>query len=205
MVPHLQKIANGEYEIPYEHPNPVILDLGANVGGFAAWASQRWPRSVIHCYEPLPDNFALLQKNLAPLQGRAQLNNCAIGNPVHTRLHLGLNNCGEGSFFALGEQSAEYVDVVTRPSSVLPPAQLLKLDTEGAEVEILSGLQEIQFDAIVLEYHTEANRRRVDQILAEYVLVGGEIRCLGRGVLKFLHRRLLTAEFQHLVATSVAA
>src|SRR4051812_48177 len=50
MVPHLQKIANGEYEIPYEHPNPVILDLGANVGGFAAWASQRWPRSVIHCY-----------------------------------------------------------------------------------------------------------------------------------------------------------
>src|SRR5215470_12198605 len=70
MAPHVQKIADGEYEIPYQHPNPVILDIGANVGGFAAWASQRWPASLIHCYEPLPDNFALLQKNLAPLQDR---------------------------------------------------------------------------------------------------------------------------------------
>ena len=31
----------------------------------------------------------------------------------------------------------------------------------------------------------------VDQLLDEYVLVGGEIRCLDRGVLKYLHQRLL--------------
>jgi FkbM family methyltransferase len=202
MAPHVQKVANGEYDLPYQHPNPIVLDIGANVGGFAAWASHRWPGSFIHCYEPLPENFAWLEKNLAPLGGRVQLNNFAIGDPAHTRMRLGLNNCGEGSFFDLGEQSSEFVEVTTKTPSVLPQAQILKLDAEGAEIEILGGLPEIQFDAIVLEYHSEANRRRVDELLAHYVLMGGEIRCMGRGVLKYMHRRLLAADSPFVAAPS---
>jgi FkbM family methyltransferase len=40
----------------------VILDIGANVGSFAAWALKRWPGAHVYCYEPLPNNFALLKK-----------------------------------------------------------------------------------------------------------------------------------------------
>ena len=58
-------------------------------------------------YEPLPDNFKLLQKNLVPLNGRVALNNHAVGNPAHTLLYLGRNNCGEASFFNIGEQQSE--------------------------------------------------------------------------------------------------
>jgi hypothetical protein len=65
------------------------------------------------------------------------------------------------------------------------------MDVEGAEIEILSGLPDIDFDAIMLEYHSETNRRTVDHMLADYVLVGGEIRCIDRGVLKYIHQRLL--------------
>ena len=191
MAPHVQKVLNGEYDIPYQHPSPVILDIGANVGGFAIWASRRWPGSYIHCYEPLPANFAILEQNLAPLDNRVKLNNYAVGDPAHTRLRLGRNNCGEASFFDLGEQQTEWIEVTTKAPDVLPQAQVLKLDAEGAEIEILSGLPAIQFDAIVLEYHSEAHRRKVDELLAQYVLVGGEIRCLGRGVLKYMHQRLL--------------
>ena len=115
MAAHAQKVLRGEYDIPYQHPHPVILDIGANIGSFAVWASQRWPGCVIHCYEPLPANFELLERNLAHLQGSTVvLNNVAIGNPDHTRLFLGKNNCGEASFFDLGEQTSESVEVVTR-------------------------------------------------------------------------------------------
>jgi FkbM family methyltransferase len=100
MLHHVQKVLAGEYEVPYRATRPVILDIGANVGSFAAWALQRWPGCHVHCYEPLPDNFALLKKNLAPVEGKSvSLYNFAVGNPELTRLHLGRNNCGEASFY----------------------------------------------------------------------------------------------------------
>lgn len=46
---------------------------------------------------------------------------------------------------------------------------------------------------ILLEYHSDANRRKVDELLRDFLLVGGEIRHLHRGTLKFLHRRLFAA------------
>jgi hypothetical protein len=51
----------------------------------------------------------------------------------------------------------------------------------------------LDFDAIMLEYHSEANRRTVDALLQDCVLVGGDIRHLHRGTLKFLHKRLIEA------------
>ena len=47
MTKHIQKIFDGEYDIPYENPNPVILDIGGNVGGFCLWANKRWANSKI--------------------------------------------------------------------------------------------------------------------------------------------------------------
>ena len=68
---HVQKVLDGEYEVPYEAILPVILDIGANVGSFAAWALKRWPGCHVHCYEPLPDNFVLLKKNLGSLKDQS--------------------------------------------------------------------------------------------------------------------------------------
>jgi FkbM family methyltransferase len=108
MLSHVQKVLGGEYDV---HGAPMILDIGANVGSFAAWALQRWPRAHVHCYEPLPDNFVFLKRNLGSLEGTSvSLNNFAVGE----RLLLGLNNCGEASFYDVGEQSMEAVEVETR-------------------------------------------------------------------------------------------
>jgi FkbM family methyltransferase len=191
MAVHVQKVLRGEYEVSYQHPHPVIIDIGANVGSFAAWALQRWPGCFVHCYEPLPANFQMLRSNLGHLEGVAvALNPFAIGDPARTRLFLGKNNCGEASFFDLGEQTTEFVEVVTRAPEVLPKAHIVKIDTEGSEVDILSRLRAIDLDIVILEYHSEENRRKVDRLLADYLLIGGQVRCLHRGVLKYAHRRL---------------
>ncbi|MGO9465476.1 MAG: FkbM family methyltransferase [Isosphaeraceae bacterium] len=195
MAAHVQKVLQGEYEVSYQHPHPVIIDIGANVGSFATWAMERWPGCFIHCYEPLPANFHLLRCNLGNLEGTTvALNNFAIGDPARSRLFLGKNNCGEASFFDLGEQTSEFVEVVTRAPEVLPKANILKIDAEGSEIDILSRLPGIELDIVLLEYHSEENRRRVDLLLPEYLLIGGQVRCLHRGVLKYAHRRLCTWE-----------
>ena len=196
MVSHVELIQRGEYDLAYDHPRPIILDVGANIGGFTIWASARWPGCEIYCYEPLPDNFALLQANVGILQkagvpNRIHVNNFAIGDPKHTKLFLGRNNCGEASFFDLGEQQGLSVDVKTEAPTVLPRAQILKLDTEGCEIEILSGLDLIDFDVVMLEYHSEKNRRQADAMLHDYVLVGGYARTANRGIQKYVHSRLV--------------
>ena len=193
MVAHARKVLGGEYDLPYDHPGPVILDIGANIGAFALWAIGRWPGCRLHCYEPLPSNFEMLRSNLAHLEGRSvSLYPFAIGDPGRTRLFLGRNNCGEASFFDLGEQSSESVEVVTRLPAVLPRANIIKIDAEGSEIEILSGLGEIDSDLVLLEYHSEAWRRSADALLAGYVLAGGQVRCPHRGVLKYVHRRFFS-------------
>lgn len=192
MQPHVRIVLAGEYDVPYTATSPVVVDVGANVGAFAVWALHRWPGCTVHCYEPVPETFALLRRNLAALDGtRAHLHNCAIGDPAKTMMFLGKNNCGEASFFDLGEQRADQVPVVTRAPDCLPKGQILKLDTEGSEVDILSRLPDIDFDIVLLEYHGDANRRQVDRLLHAYVLIGGTITRAHRGVLKYAHRRLV--------------
>jgi len=194
MLSHVRKVLAGEYDVPYQAAKPVILDIGANVGSFAVWAMQRWPGCHVHCYEPLPENFALLKSNLGHLEGTSvTLNNFAVGNPDLRQLHLGLNNCGEASFYDVGEQSMVSIEVETKPPSVLPKAHVLKMDTEGSEIDILERMPSLDFEVVVFEYHSESNRRRADELLRDFLLVGGQIFCLHRGTLKYVNRRIVPA------------
>jgi FkbM family methyltransferase len=196
MVRHIEEILKGEYDLSYSRYAPVIIDIGANIGGFAVWASQRWRDATIHCYEPVLANFELLQKNVQRFPScRALLNNFAIGAPHRTTMFLGKNNCGEASFFELGEQSTEMVNVRTKDASVLPPAHILKVDTEGSEIEILEQHRSIDYEVILIEFHGETKRRRVDEILHNYCLIGAKIRHPHRGILKYIHHTLVSPEF----------
>ena len=75
--------------------------------------------------------------------------------------------------------------------SILPKANIVKIDTEGSEIDILSRMTSFDFDVIMLEYHSEANRRKIEELLRDFFLVGGEIRGLHRGTLKYFHQRLI--------------
>jgi len=118
----------------------------------------------------------LLKSNLGHLGGTSvTLNNFAVGNPDLMQLHLGLNNCGEASFYDIGEQSTVSIDVETKPPSVLPKAHVLKMDTEGSEIDILERMPSLDFEVVVLEYHSESSRRRADELLRDFLLVGGKL------------------------------
>jgi FkbM family methyltransferase len=189
MVDHIKKINDGEYDVPYNHPNPTILDIGANIGGFAIWASKKWQNSTIYSYEPIKDNFNLLKKNTKNIDGILALN-MAIGSENEKKeMYHGLNNVGECSFYKGGQQTdkSEIVDVMS--AKLLPKAQIVKIDTEGAEVEILEAMN-FQPAVFLIEYHSAYKRRRVDNLLYNYTLIAADI-APQTGVVKYVLSSLI--------------
>ena len=50
---------------PIEVQEPLIIDVGANVGIFALWALQKWSKARLICLEPLPPVVKKLHENLS--------------------------------------------------------------------------------------------------------------------------------------------
>lgn len=179
----------GEYECVLKiDPNPIITDIGANIGLFTVWAINRWPDSIIYCYEPLKANFNLLKENVSSLDN-INIYNCAVNAPS-SNIYLGKNNCGEASFYDLGEQIAETEKVDNISSDELPNCHILKIDTEGCEVDIITKYLN-KHDApkiIMFEYHRDHDRKILDDLLTllSYKLFGGKIHYFDRGTLKYI-------------------
>lgn len=200
MHEHINKIFEGEYALLLrDHPEaPVVLDLGANVGAFAYWALRYWPGSRVICYEPNPAALSYFRKNLSEemTEGRITLHDKAVSSvPGRRFLFDGKFNLGEASLFCLEEQQETGLIVDVIHPKFLPPADILKVDTEGCEYEIISELLTAgrEYKLILFEYHSEAVRRSLDALLAYrgYDLICGEATARNRGTLKYAHRSLV--------------
>jgi FkbM family methyltransferase len=197
---HCADVLAGIYDLPVDFKSPpTILDLGANLGAYCQWASERWPGCRIIACEPHPDNFELLE---ALLRGRPLPNvtarNVAVGRADGAAfLFEGRNNCGECSLEHGVEQVDAGVTVPVMDAAALPPAQLIKIDTEGSEVPILERLLEAgrlnQPVGYSLEFHSATDRRKIDSLMAGYTLISGVIYGPTRGVLNYLRTDLLSA------------
>jgi len=189
MITHIAKIFNGEYNIGYNNASPVILDIGANIGGFARWANYRWPNSKIHCYEPVKNTFEMLKMNTSDILN-VELNNVAIGKKKEKKkIYYGKNNIGEASLIQGVQQREEGETIDVFPAPKLPKADIVKIDTEGYEVEILSAIS-FQPDIYLIEYHSADNRRFIDSHLSDYTLVSLEMSDHNYGIAKYAKKSL---------------
>lgn len=67
----------------YLPDNPTIVEAGAFDGRDTRLLSQTWPHGTIHAFEPVPDIFALLEKNTAQLPN-VQRHNIALSGTTGT-------------------------------------------------------------------------------------------------------------------------
>ena len=170
MRPHAAKVLAGEYDLPahlelIEAPR-TILDIGANVGAFTAWARAKWPDSVIEAYEPMPENSFCFKINHSH-DKRVFFSEVAVSDRVKKlRIYKGRNNCGECSSHDLGEQvTDEYEDVQARSAGYLVTGEFVKIDAEGCEGEILRTLYLGATDVVAYEWHGQERREQCIRIV----------------------------------------
>lgn len=165
------KIFAGEYDVKkYMKQQPSILDIGANIGSFAVWASYRWPGSAIKCYEPIRSNYAYLIENTKSNEN-IKCYNAAIGAEEERRnMYYGLQNCGQCSLYRTEEQLSYGEEVQAISARGLEYADIVKIDTEGAEVEIIENLT-FKPDLFLLEYHSIKDKNRIIDFLSNYTVL----------------------------------
>ena len=186
-----QEIMSGEYEPhrKFDRP-PMILDIGANVGVFATWALNRFPGCTLACFEPMPKNLKYLRKNVKGT--KAMVVGMAVTSqaPKNLQMYDSDVNCGCCSAFDVGQQNLKKsVLVDTVHPSALPDCDILKIDTEGNELDILYHYQ-YKPAVVMVEYHRELDRSLIDSLLVGRGYTLRELRVggcgkLARGVAKY--------------------
>jgi FkbM family methyltransferase len=167
---HCADVLRGSYDIDLKLDKPVCLDIGANVGAFARWASIKWVGATFHCYEPHPKIYDLLKRTIRDhgIQANAYNVGCSDKEEI-AELSEGPVNSGQNSICI--DWGTQKVPIRLIDSAALPKADVLKIDTEGCELRILHGLDRVgrirEFKAILLETHSENKRKEVRQFMKE--------------------------------------
>lgn len=151
--------ARGSYERPLQDAiaanlaaGDVFYDIGANIGFFSLLAARRvTAQGSVYAFEPVPNNAAMIVRNAA-LNGFASIEvfNEAVGARTG-RAELNLAHHIGGAVLASagtppdmrGRMQVDVValdDVIAR-RKLRPPA-LVKIDVEGAELDVLSGMRQ---------------------------------------------------------------
>jgi len=169
----IKDVLEGEYEAGFDGVGLDILDIGANVGSFALWASARWPGSAVTSYEPHPGTFALLQQNTRLRRDIVTVNAALFPGGQKTATFLsrfaGDGESGLASYagdtFVAGAMVERYEVAVVDPSS-LPSADIVKIDIEGGEGDVLDHLDLSRTSLVLLEYQNRKNRLQLESRLA---------------------------------------
>lgn len=169
----IKDVLEGEYEADYDGIGLDILDVGANVGSFALWASARWPGSHVRSFEPHPGTFDYLKRNT---EGRRDITtvNAALFPGPETRATFVSRYAGDGESgltaysgdtFVAGHMAETYEVDVVDPAS-LPSADVVKIDIEGGEADVLAHLDLSRTSLVLLEFQNRRNREQIRATLS---------------------------------------
>ena len=142
--------------------DPLIIDCGAHVGVSVLYWKSLYPEARVIAFEPDPANFAFLEVNCSTVTG-IDLHNAAvwISNGIASFTPIG-STLGHMSELTGRQDRLERVMVKTeRLGDYLETdVDLLKLDIEGAEVDVLAdcaeGLANVR--NIFVEFHSFIDR-----------------------------------------------
>lgn len=150
-------------------PGDTFIDVGANIGLMSVLAATCvGPQGQVYAFEPEPDTFSLLQRNI----GLNELTNVVMTNKglgsqtgaakIYSNRH---DNRGMASFLKNQPEATAVTDVPVITLDAFVEAQqiervhVIKIDVEGWELAVLQGARGLlsQEDAPILcvEYNTE--------------------------------------------------
>lgn len=171
-----------EYYLPPALQPKVILDIGSNIGASILYFHHQFPSAHIFGFEPHPETFSILRSNVAEIPC-ARVFNYALGATDMT-LNVpfkGVNFSG----FSTKSRSGGAANTTTATHCQIRNAgemlkelgvikiDLIKIDCEGAEVEIFDSLSDetlIQCKWIVGEMHDVSGFRVLARLAPHFNL-----------------------------------
>lgn len=156
-----------------------VVDLGANIGLFGAFAAARWPEAEILAFEPDPANADVHRRTIEmnELQARWRLVRAAAGSRDGSARFV----TGDVALSHLADAEEERRGIEVSVEDVMPRlagADLVKMDIEGGEWTILEDprFRESPPRAVVLEYHPRFCSGADPRAAAESALVSAGLR-----------------------------
>ncbi|MEO8086128.1 MAG: FkbM family methyltransferase [Bacteroidota bacterium] len=148
--------------------NPLIYDCGANVGISSLYFKKLFPGAVVKAFEPDPDVFKCLEKNVSRnhIHG-IELFQKAIWTE-NGRLTFSSEGADGGSLVSgsgkkIEVESVRLKDLLGKEKEV----DLLKIDIEGAEVDVINDIREElnKVKLLFVEYHSRPGQpQRLDEL-----------------------------------------
>ncbi|HSA54352.1 MAG TPA: FkbM family methyltransferase [Gemmatimonadaceae bacterium] len=170
----ITNLPNLMYRQAYLIPRPLgdgaILDVGANIGLAAAWFASRYPGRPVHCFEPLTANTRLIALNCPG----AVVNAVAVGAaPGTIELSVDEDSVMASSIATRWDTHPRRVPVIRLDDYVtgrdIDRVALLKIDTEGMELDVLNGASETlaRTEQVAMETHGDVRHSAVLDRLRE--------------------------------------
>jgi len=141
-------------------PNDLVVDVGAFLGEFSLAAARH--AGEVLAIEPDPKSFRCLSLQTADRDNIIVLNEL----PLNERTTLSFKSATDGSESSvINVDRGEYeeVEILAKPLDDIFAEQgithvdFMKIDAEGAEPEVLRGLQETKVDKLVIDVGKERN------------------------------------------------
>jgi FkbM family methyltransferase len=148
--------------------NPTILDCGANIGLSVIFFKRLYPESNVIAFEPDPAICTVLRENIA----KNRLEHVeVVESAVWTQrgsLNFVPDHADGGKIIRENSEITSRVTSVRLRDYLVTPIDLLKMDIEGAEIDVLADCADSlrQVRSIILEYHSYASQaQRLDELL----------------------------------------
>jgi FkbM family methyltransferase len=165
----LRRGGKAEYYLPERLQPEVILDIGSNIGTSILFFREKFPAAKIYGFEPHPETFRILEKNVAGLSA-IEVFNYGLG-AANADVAVPFDGADFSRFTLAKDPGADWSgplsptpcrvkhagDVVSNLG--LTKVDLIKIDCEGVEYDVLTALPfELvrQCKWIVGELHNES-------------------------------------------------
>jgi FkbM family methyltransferase len=138
-----------EYYLPARLQPDVILDVGSNIGSSILFFHEQFPAAKIYGFEPHPDTFRVLEKNVAGIS-TVKVFNYGLG-AEDAELSIPFDNADFSRFMG-NAQGADWsgplspISCQVRHAGAalatlgLTKVDLIKIDCEGAEYDVITAL-----------------------------------------------------------------
>ena len=152
---------NQEYSFGTKNTKPFILDCGSNIGMSVLYFKIRFPEAEIIAFEPDKDAFACLKENVSfNVLKNVTVNNTAVSKregPVGFWRGTGKSGALGNTIYANPLKGMVPAESTRLSKYVDRKVDFLKLDVEGAELEVISDLAEAgkleMVEQMFIEYH----------------------------------------------------